>query len=149
MTIDDLIARATLEEVVLRYCTAVDKLADVDDLVSLFTDDAVLDLTGLLLPRYTGHAAIRAFFTQVFADMSHHMHILSNLRVDSRTDESARVLAYVTGMGRSRAGIDIQVYVYYDLTLRKVAGDWKIASFYEAPKLPMPESVGAVHNKSA
>ena len=26
MTIDDLIARAVLEEVVLRYCTAVDKL---------------------------------------------------------------------------------------------------------------------------
>lgn len=147
MNIDYLLTKNALEEAVLRYCTAVDKLADLDGMMDNFTEDAVLDLTGLLLPRFEGHEAIRGFYTQVFADMAHHMHILTNFRIASHEGDTARVLCYVTGMGHSKAGIDIQVYVYYDLAMRKVAGDWKIASFYEAPQLPMPDSVTAVHAK--
>jgi ketosteroid isomerase-like protein len=146
--IEYLLEKNALEEAVLKYCTAVDKLDDLDFMMSTFTEDAVLDLTGLELPRFEGHEQIRGFYAQVFADMSHHMHLLTNFRVVDLAAENARIYAYITGMGRSRAGVDIQVFVYYDLDLRKTDGVWKISRFYEAPQLPMPESVTQVHKKN-
>lgn len=146
--IEYLLEKNALEEAVLKYCTAIDKLDDIDFMMSNFTEDALLDLTGLELPRFEGHEQIRGFYTQVFADMSHHMHLLTNFQVLKLEGDSARIYAYVTGMGRSRAGVDIQVFVYYDLDLRKTDGSWQISRFYEAPQLPMPESVTQVHKKN-
>ncbi|MFA7585300.1 MAG: nuclear transport factor 2 family protein [Novosphingobium sp.] len=146
-TIEYLLEKNALEEALVRYCTAVDKLEDLDFMMENFTEDAVLDLTGLHLPRFEGHEQIRGFYTQVFKDMSHHMHLVSNFRVVSLEGDNATIHAYVAGLGRSHSGIDVHVYVYYDLDLRKVNGTWKISRFYEAPKLPMPESVTAVHKK--
>ncbi|WP_054121654.1 nuclear transport factor 2 family protein [Novosphingobium sp. AAP93] len=142
-----LLEKNALEEAVVKYCVAIDKLDDLDFMMSNFTPDAVLDLTGLDLPRFEGHEQIRGFYAQVFADMSHHMHILTNFRVAELDGDEARIFAYVTGMGRSKAGIEIQVYVYYDLDLRKSDAGWQISRFYEAPQLPMPESVTQVHKK--
>jgi ketosteroid isomerase-like protein len=107
----------------------------------------VLDLTGLHLPRFVGHAQIRGFYTQVFADMSHHGHLLTNFRLERLAGDEADVKCYVTGMGRSKAGIEILVHVWYALKFRRTPGGWKIAVFYEAPLMPMPESVTAVHKK--
>ena len=148
MTPEFLLEKAALEQAVLRYCEAVDKLSDLDFMMENFTEDAVLDLTGLQLPRFEGHSEIRAFYENVFKDMSHHMHLLSNFQVKELSGDTARIYAYIGGMGRSHSGLDVQVYVYYDLSLRKVNGTWKIAHFYEAPKLPMPDSVTAVHKKN-
>lgn len=145
--IDYLIEKNALEEAVVRYCVAIDKLNDLDFMMSNFTPDAVLDLTGLELPRFEGHAQIRNFYAQVFADMSHHMPILTNFRVAKLAGNEAQILAYVTGMGRSKGGIEIQVYVHYDPDLRKSDAGWQISRFYEAPQLPMPESVTQVHKK--
>ena len=145
--IEYLIEKNALEEAVVKYCVAVDKLDDLDFMMTNFTQDAVLDLTGLELPRFEGHEQIRGFYAQVFADMAHHMHILTNFRVVKLEGSEAQVYAYVTGMGQSKAGVDIQVYVYYDLDLRKADGAWKISRFYESPQLPMPESVTQVHKK--
>jgi ketosteroid isomerase-like protein len=122
-------------------------MGDIDALVSCFTEDAVLDLTGLDLGIYEGSAAIGGFFAGVFETMSHHLHTLSNFRVTEYAANDARCYAYICGMGRSHAGVDIQVYVYYDLRMRRTASGWKIAHFYEAPKLPMPDSVGQVHKQ--
>ena len=142
-----LLDKSALEEAVIKYCTAVDKLDDLDGMLTNFTEDAVLDLTGLHLPRFVGHQEIRGFFAQVFADMTHHMHLLTNFRVEKLERNQATVKSYITGLGRSKKGIDIQVYVYYDLELRKTVDGWKISVFYEAPTLPMPESVTAVHKR--
>ena len=142
-----LLEKSALEEALIKYCTAVDKLDDLDGMLTNFTPDAVLDLTGLHLPRYVGHAQIRGFFAQVFADMTHHMHLLTNFRVENLERNQATVKAYITGLGRSKSGIDIQVYVRYDLELKKSADGWKISVFYEVPTMPMPDSVTAVHQK--
>jgi ketosteroid isomerase-like protein len=139
--------RTALEDAVVKYCTAVDRLNDVEDLLTNFTEDAVFDLTGLHLPRFVGHGQIRDFFKQVFRDMSHHGHLLTNFRVERLAGDEAQVKCYVTGMGRSKAGIDILVYVWYELQMRRTPNGWKIAVFYEAPLMPMPESVTAVHKK--
>lgn len=134
-----------LENALIAYCTAVDLLDDVDGIAGLFTEDATLDLSGLHLPVFEGRGAIAGFYAKVFADMSHHMHMMSNFRVAEFAGETARCIAYVHGMGRSNAGVDISVFVWYDLDYRKTSQGWQISRFYEAPKLPMPESVTAVH----
>lgn len=137
--------RRDLEDTLLAYITAVDGMNDLDAMVAVFTDDATLDLSGLDLGIFKGADQIREFYAQVFESMSHHMHTLSNFRVTEFDGNNARCHAYICGMGRSKLGIDIQVYVYYDLHMRSTASGWKIAHFYEAPKLPMPDSVGQVH----
>ncbi|MBR9911806.1 MAG: nuclear transport factor 2 family protein [Gammaproteobacteria bacterium] len=137
--------RRDLEDALLDYLTAVDGLADLDAMTAVFTEDAVLDLSGLDLGVFEGQEAIRGFYAQVFESMSHHMHTLTNFRVTEYAGDTARCYAYICGMGRSHQGVDIQVYVYYDLKMRRTSNGWKIAHFYEAPKLPMPDSVGQVH----
>jgi ketosteroid isomerase-like protein len=137
--------RRDLEDALLAYLTAVDGMDDLDAMAAVFTDDAVLDLSGLELGVYEGAAAIRGFYAGVFETMSHHMHTMTNFRVLEFGGDTARTYAYICGMGRSHQGVDIQVYVYYDLQMRRTASGWKIAHFYEAAKLPMPPSVGLVH----
>jgi len=44
------------------YCTAVDKLSDIDGLLSIFTEDAVFDLRDIHLPYAKGHAEITCLF---------------------------------------------------------------------------------------
>lgn len=139
--------RRALEDALLDYLVAVDGLNDLDAMTACFTEDAVLDLTGLELGTYEGSEAIRAFYAQVFKSVSHHMHMMSNFRVTEYEGDTARVYAYVCGMAHSHEGVDIQVYVYYDLRMRRTAKGWKIRHFYEAPQLPMPASVGQVHKK--
>ena len=39
--------RMALQDLMTDYCYAVDKLADVEELLDLFTDDAVLDFSGI------------------------------------------------------------------------------------------------------
>ena len=138
-----------LEEALLDYLTAVDAMDDIDALTACFTEDAVLDLSGLDLGVYHGRDGIGGFFSGVFESMSHHMHTMTNFRVTEYSDTDARVYAYICGMGRSHEGVNIQVWVYYDLDMRRTADGWKISRFYEAPKLPMADdSVGQVHKKN-
>lgn len=139
--------RRAIKDAVLDYLVAVDALDDLDAMVACFTDDAVLDLSGLDLGLFEGADAIRGFYTQVFKAVSHHMHMMTNFRVTEYAGDDARIHAYVCGMAHSREGVDIQVYVYYDLRMRRTAKGWKIAHFYEAPQLPMPASVGQVHKQ--
>lgn len=137
--------RAALEDALLDYLFAVDALDDLDAMTDCFTDDAVLDLSGLQLGIYTGTAQIRDFYEGVFKAVVNHMHMMTNFRVLEYAGDTARVYAYVCGMAHSAQGVDIQVYVYYDLQMRRTATGWKIAHFYEAPKLPMPDSVAQAH----
>lgn len=139
--------RRALEDALLDYLTAVDALNDLDAMMACFTEDAVLDLTGLELDTYVGAAAIRGFYEQVFKSVKHHMHMMTNFRVTEYAENDARVYAYVCGMGHSYEGIDMQVYVYYDLRMRRTDKGWKISHFFEAPQLPMPASIGQVHKK--
>lgn len=137
--------KAAIEDALLDYLYAVDGLNDLDGITACFTADAVLDLSGLDLGVFEGADAIRGFYGRVFETMTHHMHTLTNFRVTELAENDAACHAYVCGMGRSKAGVDVQVYVYYQLRLRRTEAGWKISHFYEAPQLPMPASVAAAH----
>ena len=139
--------RLALEDAVTRYCTGVDGLKDLDALLDCFAEDPVLDLTGIALPKFEGKDAVRGFFTQVFGDMTHHGHFTTNFVINKLEGDTANCNNYVMGMGRSRDGNEVLVYVKYDLDFVKENGVWKIKNFSEATIMPLPESVTAIHGR--
>lgn len=139
--------RLALQDVTNAYCAAVDSLSDMDGLLNCFTEDAVLDLSGLNLPRFQGHGEIRGFFGQVFEDMTHHAHFATNFAVDRLEGDEASCHAYVIGMGVARDGRDILVYVRYHLDFARTQTGWKMTSFDEAVLMPLPPEVAGVHGR--
>lgn len=136
-----------LQELFHRYCFAVDSLSDLDGLLDCFTEDAKFDLSGIGLPVVEGHAAIRAFFTQVFHDMTHHAHYGTNFHVRELGEDTASVWAYVMGMGNSRDGNSVLVYVKYFLEYQRTAAGWKLSRFGESALMPLPGSLAEIHVK--
>lgn len=139
--------RAAIKDVLIAYCSAIDTLSDMDGILSCFTEDAVLDLRGIDLPCFNGHEGIRGFFSQVFADMTHHAHFVANFRLDRLDGDEADCRAYIMGMGKARSGLEILVYVHYKLAFRRTADGWKISYFDEGLLMPMPESLTQVHGR--
>jgi ketosteroid isomerase-like protein len=113
---------------VTSYCYAVDKLGDVDGLLSLFTEDAVFDLSPIGLPKIQGNAAIGAFFVDVFEMMTHHAHYVANFTVQRLEGGAASTRAYVMGMGNARDGSSVLVYVDYHLDCVRTASAGRSAS---------------------
>lgn len=141
--------RFALQDLLTAYCYAVDKLDDVEELLSLFTPEAEFDLSAIGLLKAKGHAEIRAFFTRVFADMAHHAHYNSNFTVSRLDGDKASIRAYVTGMGIAKDGNSVTVHVDYYLDCVRTSTGWKIHRFYEEPLLPMPGSLTEIHAKES
>lgn len=139
--------RFALQDLLTAYCYAVDKLDDIDGLLSLFTPDAVFDLSAIGLPKVYGHEGIRDFFTPVFADMTDHAHYNSNFTVQKLDGDEASIRAYVIGMGNARDGNSVVVHVDYYLDCVRTDAGWKIKHFYEEPLMPMPGSLAQIHNR--
>jgi ketosteroid isomerase-like protein len=139
--------RVALEDLLTSYCLAVDTLSDMDALLDVFTPDAVCDLSGIGLPNLNGHGDIRKFFTSVFEDMTHHAHFVSNFRVDRYDGDTASIRAYVMGMGRSRDGNEVLVYVRYFLDCTRTPQGWKATRFFEDALMPLPGSLGEIHGE--
>jgi len=137
--------RQALQDVLHAYCTAVDSLSDMAGVLNCFTEDAVFDLSGINLPRFEGHAQIRQFFEQVFADMSHHAHYCSNFAIDRLDADEALCRAYVIGMGVAKAGSSVHVNVRYQLDYLRTSSGWKIKSFNEAALMPLPPELTGIH----
>ena len=139
--------RTALERHLIEYCYAVDELQDVEPLLDLFTDHAVADLTAIGLPMMNGKDDIRAFFENVFADMTHHFHFISNFRPES-WDADGRVgamTAYVIGMGASKDGNTVTVQVKYRMECVPQGGAWKCRHYTITPMMPMPGSLEEIH----
>jgi len=141
--------RAALRDVLTAYCNAVDSLSDMDGLLNCFTEDAVLDLSGISLPRFDGHSEIRKFFTQVFHDMSHHAHYATNFTVDKLDGGSATCRAAVLGTGATRDGRTVLVYVRYFLDFARTATGWKISRFGETALMPLPKELTEIHARDS
>lgn len=140
--------RQALQDLLNAYCTAVDSLTDMEGLLDCFTDDAVFDLGGIHLPRFDGREAIRGFFTQVFEGMTHHGHFNSNLVIDRLEGDTATCRAYVMGMGASRDGNSVLVYVRYFLDCVRTANGWKMKTFGESSLMPLPDSLAEIHGRA-
>lgn len=137
--------RFALQDLVTAYCYAVDKLGDVDGLLALFTEDAIVDLSPIGLPSIRGREAIRAFYDGVFGMMTHHAHYMTNFMVRRLDGDQAVVRCYVMGMGNARDGSSVLVYVDYEIDCQRTAQGWKFSKFYEKPLMPLPAILGVLH----
>lgn len=139
--------RLALQDLLTAYCTAVDSLSDMEGMLNCFTDDAIFDLGGIGLPRFVGREQIRGFFSQVFAGMTDHGHFNTNLAVDTLDGDKASCRAYVMGMGASRDGNSVLVYVRYFLDCVRTSDGWKISKFGESALMPLPDSLNQIHGR--
>lgn len=137
--------RIALQDLMTDYCYAVDKLTDVDELLGLFTDDAVLDFSDIGLPAMPGKASFRKFYEAVFADMSHHTHYISNFRMESCDGHKAAMRAYVQGLGRAKDGNEVHVHVRYRMECVKRNDRWLCSRYEIRAGMPLPGSLGEIH----
>jgi ketosteroid isomerase-like protein len=139
--------RIALQDLMIDYCYAVDKLDDIDGLLSLFTPDAVLDFSSIGLPLMNGHADIRHFFERVFDDMTHHAHYITNFKLDRYDGDTASMRAYVIGMGRAKDGNTVDVKVYYTFDSIRTEAGWKAQRYSIRPMMPLPASLAEIHSE--
>jgi ketosteroid isomerase-like protein len=131
--IDD---RLAINDLMVAYCTAVDSLNDVE---------ADFDLSGIGLPKISGHAGIRAFFQGVFADMSHHAHYLTNFAMTAYDGDTASARAYIIGMGRAKDGNEVTVNGRYYFNARRTEKGWKATRYTMDFMMPLPGSLAEIH----
>lgn len=144
ITIED---RIGLQDLMIDYCYAVDKLSDVDGLLALFTENAVLDFSAIGLPVMYGHGDMRRFFERVFADMSHHAHYITNFRAVHCDGHRAIMTAYVIGLGRAKAGNAVEVNVQYTFKAVRGGAGWQCEHYSMFSMLPLPGSLAQIHGE--
>ncbi len=137
--------RLAINDLLISYCTAVDSLSDLDAICDVFTEDADFDLSGIGLPKASGHAGIRAFFVGVLDGMSHHAHYLTNFAVTAYDGDTASARAYIIGMGRAKDGNEVTVNGRYYFDVRRTAQGWKAARYTMDFMMPLPGSLAEIH----
>lgn len=130
-----LMDRAEIEELVVRYVTALDTL-DAEAFASVFAEDAVYDVTGTV---YEGREAIRTIVTNLQASRDRDReegraspalyHVMSNSSIEIVDDDEARHTSYAQTV---RAGDNGQFIVgfmgrYEDVLVKRDAR-WQILS---------------------
>jgi hypothetical protein len=137
MTLEELLARESIRKTMANYTLAGDRLR-VDEFVSVFTDDAILESDGVPEAdafRYVGRTEIRNWLTRWRApDEATHRsehavratfirHHLSTSQIEINGADSAKARTYwvaYTDIGPDHCG-------YYIDQFRKVGGEWLIA----------------------
>jgi ketosteroid isomerase-like protein len=135
--------RLAIQDLLVAYAHAVDSLHDLDGICAVFTRDAVFDLSGIGFPKLEGHAEIRGFFEKTFASMTAHAHYLTNFAITAYDGDAASVSAYVTGMGRYRAGGSITVHGRYYFDVVRTGDGWKATRYTMDFLIPPGSTEGA------
>lgn len=108
----------------------------VDELVDLFTDDAVFDMRPAGLDRYEGREAIRDFFEREKRALSHVMHLTANHRIDVEGD-TASGTAYFLAIGVTRReGRENSARGYYDDRYVRTRLGWRFVTRRSCLLLP-------------
>jgi ketosteroid isomerase-like protein len=129
--------RLAIQDLLIAYAHSVDTIGDIDGILSVFTEDAVFDLSGIGLAPQIGHDGIRAFFTTVFANMAHQAHYLSNFAITAYAGDTASIRAYVTGMGVGKDGSGVTVHGRYYFDVVRTAAGWKATRYTMDFLLPL------------
>lgn len=135
--------RLAIQDLLIAYAHAVDSLHDLDGICDVFVEDAVFDLSGINFPSLRGHAEIRAFFKETFDAMSAHAHYLSNFAITAyeggTVGSTASIRAYVTGMGKYKAGGGITVHARYYFDVIREESGWKATKYTMDFLIPLEE----------
>ncbi|MFJ1969437.1 nuclear transport factor 2 family protein [Streptomyces sp. NPDC087903] len=92
-----------------------------DDIVALYTPDAVLELPGM--DPVEGHDALREAFKS-WAPTQPQLHLVTNTVVTSWTEEEATASSDVAFLQRGDSGWAVQIVGHYEDTLRRHEGAW-------------------------
>ncbi|MFJ9629975.1 nuclear transport factor 2 family protein [Streptomyces sp. NPDC091280] len=92
-----------------------------DEIVALYTSDAVLEIPGM--DPVEGRDAIHAAF-KGWEPTQPQLHLVTNTVVTSTGEDEARALSDVVFLQRGEAGWAVGVVGHYDDTLRRQDGDW-------------------------
>ena len=121
--------RFAIQDVLVAYAHAVDNIGNIEGVLGVFVEDAVFDLSGIGLAPVNGHEGIRAFFTNVFANMAHHAHYLTNFAITAYAGDTASIRAYVIGMGVGKDGQSVTVNGRYYFDVVRTPAGWKAARY--------------------
>lgn len=129
--------RLAIEDRIVAYADAVDRIVDVAAVVACFAPDGVLDLSCVGAAPIAGHDALRAFFTGSFAGAAHHAHHVSNFAFDACSDDTAALRCYVLGRALGKDGSSLTIHGRYRLDMVRVDDDWLIARLAMDLLLPL------------
>jgi ketosteroid isomerase-like protein len=140
--------RLALQDAFIDYLTAVDRITDVDALLACFTEDAVLDLRAVNMPKCDSHASIRKCYAEACADTEYLAHFVTNFRVLRLEGDEADCCANVMATSQSRSGREELLYVHYDISYVRSGKHWKSRAFMERPLMPLVHRSTAAGQKS-
>lgn len=128
MTVEELIDRREIEELIFRYCFHFDR-NEPEAVAALFTDDAVVDY-GPEFPNVVGAAAIGETIAvgleRTFAATSHHV---SNVQLAFDGRDRASGHTYLYAWHRYRDGSpDGELWGRYEHEFARTAQGWRIAA---------------------
>src|SRR5258708_33366989 len=124
MSLDDLEDRFAINDLFVRYTTALDR-GDVETIVDCFTPDGSLDSPAV--GRHAGHTAIRAFaerFARFHERGSQLRHVISNLTAEIDGDH-ARATCYLLNVLTRNANSELLAPGRHESELVKSAGKWR------------------------
>jgi uncharacterized protein (TIGR02246 family) len=145
--LDRLESRNAITELATRYAIACDE-QDLDALVALFTEDAVMDSTSGRM-RAVGRAGIRALFTRTLATRGPSCHWTHDVlvRPDASDSDQASGIVYSHAETTPDGVPSVAAFRYAD-RYRREQGVWRfsrreIAYLYYVPAADYPSALGS------
>lgn len=120
------------------YSRLVDT-AQLEDLLTLFTEDAEWDTTAFGMGVERGHAALREFFAGLIRNTEQRCHMAMNHRIDITGDEASATVYLHAFVTMSDGRVDESVGYYADDYVRTDQG-WKIRRRKANALLDPPEA---------
>ncbi|WP_320076702.1 nuclear transport factor 2 family protein [Novosphingobium ovatum] len=142
-TIED---RLAIQDLIVAYGDAVDRMESPETVAELFVEDGVFDLSDIGVPAFSGRAAIRDFFVATFAHNTHHFHALSNFALTRQDGDSAQMTCYVIGMGISHDGSKVTVHGRYVFDVTRTGQGWKATRYALQALMPIMGSTDHLNN---
>lgn len=110
-----------------RYCSRVDGF-DLEGVLGVYSDDAVLDLESLGMGRFEGQEALRGFYQGSIDGMESQAHVAANHLIELDGPDAAHGTHYVIAIANLKDGTKIHVHGLHTDTYRRTPSGWKIAS---------------------
>lgn len=127
--------RIELLDLMHRYCWHSDR-REVDQVVALFTADAVFDETEIGLPRAEGRHAVKAMIESGLATVEHLIHYVTNHMVNDFTADTASGICFFLAEVLFKDSSHARVFGYYDDRYVKVDGQWRFRSRHVVRMMP-------------
>ena len=123
MSLED---RYQIQELNHYYAYYVD-MFEIENWLTVFTEDAYFDEREFDSGLHIGHDAIRAYGELIVRETTFAVHLMTNHIIRDLTPTSATGTIFAIVEGLSKAGFHCRWHVRYEDQYAKVDGKWKIA----------------------